>query len=162
MDCSPCGWKELNTTGHLSAARHSTTWVKTKNPSQETTRGWKLEAQWPWLLPLFESKNVSRGQKLKAGTKFIILDTAQRMGGHTGKLCLSNSEAGQRSTLQGKGVGIFSNEEERSQTVGRPHTQEQGLPGQGGVRYRGAMNRSYKPSGALFTFGRLSCFFLHT
>ena len=38
------------------------------------------------------------------------------MGVHTGKLTvcsLSNSEAGQRSTLQGKGVGIFSNEEER-------------------------------------------------
>ena len=86
VDCSPWGWKELNTTGHLSAAQHSTTWVETKNPSHKTTRGWKLEVPWPWLLPLFESKNVSRGQKLKAGTKFIIRDTAQCMGVHTGKL----------------------------------------------------------------------------
>ena len=36
---------------------------------------------------------------------------------------LSNSEAGQRYTLRGKGVGIFSNEEERRQTLGRPHSQ---------------------------------------
>ena len=73
-------------------------------------------------MPLFESKNVSRGQKLKAGTKFIARDTAQCMGEYTGQQ-LSHSEAGQRYTLKGKGVGIFSNEEECRQTLGSPHSQ---------------------------------------
>ena len=37
--CSPWGWKEVNTTERLSTAKHSTTWMETKNPSHSTTRG---------------------------------------------------------------------------------------------------------------------------
>ena len=55
---------------------------------------------------------------------------------------MSNSEAGQRHTLKGKGVGIFSNEEERSETLGRPQAQgSRGILGK--EQHRGDINHSY-------------------
>lgn len=37
---------------------------ESQNPSQQTTRGKRLEAKWSWHFTSFESKNVSRRQKL--------------------------------------------------------------------------------------------------
>ena len=65
-------------------------------------------------MPLFEKKNVSRRQKLfRKVTKFIIRDTAQCMGEHTGKQFVYLTQKQGRDThSERKGMGILSNEEE--------------------------------------------------
>ena len=134
--------------------------MKTKNPNHQTTRDQRLEAKWPWLLPLFESKNVSRRQTLNAGTTFIIRDTAQCMKEHTGKQFIQlrsraeihtqrecghrgaqESDTRRRHTLE-RSVGVLS-EEDRG-TEGRKSLIQE------------------SPSPSLFPFGPLSCFLLHT
>lgn len=87
--------------------------------------GARAEARWPWLLPLFESKNVffKEAKMVKTGTEFIIRDTEQCMGEHRGKQFFINSEAGQRCTPREKGIGILSNEGKAVKSSRQRHTQ---------------------------------------
>ena len=58
--------------------------METRNPSRWSTRGSRLEAKFPWLLPPVKNAFLKEAKTVKPGTKFIIRDTAQ-VGEHTEK-----------------------------------------------------------------------------
>ena len=79
---------------------------------------------------------------VKAGTKFIIRDTApQQVGEHTEKQL--RQEQGRNTHPKRKGVGIPPKEDEGSKEAVKSFTQG-------------------SSSGYLFTFGQLRGFFFHT
>ena len=61
--------------------------MKTRNPSFQTSKGWRLKPVFPWLLPLVKNAFFMEAKTVNAGTKFIIRDIAQwQMGANTERL----------------------------------------------------------------------------
>ena len=57
----------------------------TRDPSPQTSKGWRLEASFPWIFALSENAFVTEAETVNAGKTFIIRDTAQQAGEHTEK-----------------------------------------------------------------------------
>ena len=68
--------------------------MKIRNPSHQTTRGYRPEGKCPWLFLLCFKK----AKTIKTGSKFIIRDTVWHMGEHTEKQF--QSEARQKHTAR--------------------------------------------------------------
>ena len=67
---------------------------------------------------------------VKTGTKFIVRDTAQWMGGHPGKQCVQPTQRQSRDThSERKGMDILSNEEEHRRSETRQDTHPRGARG---------------------------------
>ena len=108
--------------------------MKTRNPSHHT----------PWLLPAVKNAFLTEAKTVKTGTKFIIRDTAQQVGEHTGKQFVQlRQKQGRDAHPERKGVGVLPNKEERSKEAVKSLIQG-------------------SSSGSLFTSGQLSGFFLRT
>ena len=57
-------------------------WLKTRNPSYQTSKGYRLEAIFPWIFA--PSAFITEAETANVDTKFIIRDLAQ-VGEHTEK-----------------------------------------------------------------------------
>ena len=82
-------------------------WMKTRNPSCQSIRGWRLETRFPWLLPPLKNAFLKEANTIKTGTKFTIstVDTAQ-VGEHTEKQFVSlRQKQGRNTHLEKKGCG---------------------------------------------------------
>ena len=103
----------------------------------------------------------------KIGTKLIIRDTAQRLRENIEKLAVYwRQKQGRNKYPESKSMGIVYNEEECSMAQAlQRHTPERsaGILREEELSMK-VMQITYvgQSFGSLFTFGQLSCFFLHT
>ena len=81
--------------------------MKTRNPSHQTSEGYRLEAIFPWLLLLVKNACIMEAKTVNVSTEFIIRDIAQQTCGraHRETVCLDEKEARQRCTPGEKGCG---------------------------------------------------------
>ena len=57
--------------------------MKTRNPSYKTSKGYRLEAIFPWLLA--PSAFITEAETVNVDTKFIIKGVVQQVGEHIEK-----------------------------------------------------------------------------
>ena len=73
MNYSLWGLKESDTTEQLSIAQPCNLY-ETRNPSHQTSEGYRLEAIFPWLLLLVKNACIMEAKTVNASTEFIIRD----------------------------------------------------------------------------------------
>ena len=49
-------------------------WIKTRNPSYQTSKGWRVEAIFPWFLTPVKNTFLIGAKAVNTGTNFIIGD----------------------------------------------------------------------------------------
>ena len=57
--------------------------MKTRNPSYQTSKGYRLEAIFPWIFA--PSAFITEAETVNADTKFIIRGIVQQVGEHIEK-----------------------------------------------------------------------------
>lgn len=77
----------------------------TRDPSPQTSKGWRLEASFPWIFALSENAFVTEAETVSAGTKFIVIhNTATSGRAHREAVGLVESKA-EWHTPREKGCG---------------------------------------------------------
>ena len=90
----------------------------TRDPSPQTSKGWRLEASFPWIFALSENAFVTEAETVSAGTKFIVRhSTATSGGAHRETACSAETEARQRCTPGEKGCGHRPSVEDSEEAV---------------------------------------------